>query len=330
MSIEVRNLTKHYGSAHAVENISFDVKSGEILGFLGPNGAGKTTTMKIITCYIPPTSGNVDVDGYNIYDNSLEVRRKIGYLPELNPLYPDMNVMEFLEFSASLHGMKSSQIKSRIGEMVDVCGLGNVRHKDIYELSKGYKQRVGLAQALIHDPDVLILDEPTSGLDPNQIVEIRNMIKRIGAFKTVILSTHILSEVQATCDRVIIINEGTIVADGSLQHLQEQFRGSESISLEIKHPSADPFQTITPVLRNVNYVDSVEFVKSESDIHSFLLRSAKGVDLRESVFHTVVSNGWTLLEMHRSATSLEELFHKLTQSESEQKSFSEKTNFRKN
>lgn len=315
MAIEVRNLTKSYGAGKAIDNISFDVNAGEILGFLGPNGAGKTTTMKIITCFMPPSSGKVNVDGYDIFENSLEVRKRIGYLPELNPLYPEMNVMEFLDFSARLQGIAGNAIKKRMGEMLEVCGLGNVRHKDIYELSKGYKQRVGLAQALIHDPDVLILDEPTSGLDPNQIVEIRNLIRRIGAAKTVILSTHILSEVQASCDRVIIINEGSIVADGSLNQLQEQFRGAESIFLELRTHASDPMSDIFPVLEAIDGAESVEFIATQSDVHSFTVRSAKGADLREKIFHKAVEKGWTLLTMNRSAASLEELFHKLTVAE---------------
>jgi ABC-2 type transport system ATP-binding protein len=239
MAIAVRNLTKLYGTEKAVNDISFDVKTGEILGFLGPNGAGKTTTMKIITCYMPPTSGMIEVEGLDIAEHSFEVRKKIGYLPEMNPLYLDMNVVEYLEYSARLHGLKDAMLRSRLKEMIDVCGIADERHKDIGELSKGFRQRVGLAQAMIHDPEVLILDEPTSGLDPNQIVEIRNLIRQLGRAKTVVLSTHILSEVQATCDRVIIINEGTIVADGTLEQLQQDFRGSEKISLELKAITTD-------------------------------------------------------------------------------------------
>jgi len=219
MSIAVRNLTKLYGDEKAVDDISFDVGTGEILGFLGPNGAGKTTTMKIITCYMPQTAGSVEVDGLSTLDHSMEVRRKIGYLPELNPLYLDMNVLEYLEYTARLHGLRNKQLRQRQNEMVEVCGLQDVRHKDIGELSKGYRQRVGLAQSMIHDPEVLILDEPTSGLDPNQIVEIRNLIRRLGSAKTVILSTHILSEVQATCNRVIIINEGSICRASRVQRV---------------------------------------------------------------------------------------------------------------
>jgi ABC-2 type transport system ATP-binding protein len=312
MAIEVRNLTKYYGTEAAVNDISFDVKTGEILGFLGPNGAGKTTTMKIITCFLPPNNGSVNVDGYNINDHSLEVRRKIGYLPELNPLYTDMNVLEYLEYAAKLQGLKGLDISARMKLMVDVCGLGNVRHKDIGELSKGYKQRVGLAQAIIHDPDVLILDEPTSGLDPNQIIEIRNLIKHIGLAKTVILSTHILSEVQATCDRVVIINKGTIVADGSIGQLQESFHGSEFIILELKAKVADPMLEIFPMMKNIPNADNIELVSSEEDVHKFNIRSPKGSDLRESVFNFAVDNKWVILEMQRKVTSLEELFAQLT------------------
>jgi ABC-2 type transport system ATP-binding protein len=252
MAIAVRNLTKLYGTEKAVNDISFDVKTGEILGFLGPNGAGKTTTMKIITCYMPPTSGMVEVEGLDIAEHSFEVRKKIGYLPEMNPLYLDMNVVEYLEYSARLHGLKGVLLRSRLKEMIDVCGIADVRHKDIGELSKGFRQRVGLAQAMIHDPEVLILDEPTSGLDPNQIVEIRNLIRQLGRAKTVVLSTHILSEVQATCDRVIIINEGTIVADGTLEQLQQDFRGSEKISLELKTRATNAMTEIYPKFKDIH------------------------------------------------------------------------------
>lgn len=314
MAITVRDLTKNYGDQKAVDSISFDVKSGEILGFLGPNGAGKTTTMKIITCYMPQTSGTVEVDGLSTVDNSLDVRRKIGYLPENNPLYHEMNVIEYLEYAAQLHGMKRAQIAHRIREMVHVCGLEDVRHKDIGELSKGYRQRVGLAQAMIHEPDVLILDEPTSGLDPNQIVEIRNLIKQLGRAKTVILSTHILSEVQATCDRVLIINDGKIVADGTPEKLRADFRGSESLTLELQTGSTDPLAHIAPRLRSLPGVGSVELLGQQNGAARFELHVEKGVDVRESAFRMAVAEGWIILEMQRKATTLEEVFHKLTTS----------------
>jgi len=315
MAIAVRNLTKLYGAEKAVNDISFDVKTGEILGFLGPNGAGKTTTMKIITCYMPPTSGRVEVEGLNIAEHSFEVRKKIGYLPEMNPLYLDMNVVEYLEYSARLHGVNNELLRSRLKEMIDVCGIAEVRHKDIGELSKGFRQRVGLAQAMIHDPEVLILDEPTSGLDPNQIVEIRNLIRQLGRAKTVVLSTHILSEVQATCDRVIIINEGTIVADGTLEQLQQDFRGSEKISLELKASTTNAMTAIYPKLKEVLHVESVEYGGQEGDVHKFSILTEKGSDVREDIFRRAVSEGWVLMEMSRKATSLEEVFHKLTTAE---------------
>ena len=315
MAIAVRNLTKLYGTEKAVNDISFDVKTGEILGFLGPNGAGKTTTMKIITCYMPPTSGTVEVEGLDIAEHSFEVRKKIGYLPEMNPLYFDMNVVEYLEYSARLHGLSNELLRSRLKEMIDVCGIAEVRHKDIGELSKGFRQRVGLAQAMIHDPEVLILDEPTSGLDPNQIVEIRNLIRQLGRAKTVVLSTHILSEVQATCDHVIIINEGTIVADGTLEQLQQDFRGSEKISLELKASTTNAMIAIYPKFKDIQHVESVEYGGQEGDLHKFSILTQKGFDIREEIFRRAVSEGWVLMEMSRKATSLEEVFHKLTTAE---------------
>jgi ABC-2 type transport system ATP-binding protein len=314
MAITVRNLTKFYGQEKAINDISFDVKTGEILGFLGPNGAGKTTTMKIITCYMPPNSGTVDVDGYSIADHSLEVRRKIGYLPEMNPLYLDMNVLDYLQYAAQLHGLDKARMRQQLGHMIEVCGLKDVRHKDIGEMSKGYRQRVGLAQAMIHDPDVLILDEPTSGLDPNQIVEIRNLIKQLGRAKTVVLSTHILSEVQATCDRVIIVNEGSIVADGTPSALQKKFHSSESVTLELKADVPNAMTDIFPKIKALPGVESVEYGSADGGVHRFSVFSAQGVDIREVLFQQAVSEKWVLLEMSRKATSLEEVFHKLTQS----------------
>jgi ABC-2 type transport system ATP-binding protein len=319
MAIAVRNLTKLYGNEKAVDNISFDVKTGEILGFLGPNGAGKTTTMKIVTCYLPPSAGTVDVEGFSIADHSFEVRGKIGYLPELNPLYLDMNVLEYLEYSAQLFGIKNSLLRERMREMVEVCGLGNVRHKDIGELSKGYRQRVGLAQAMIHDPEVLILDEPTSGLDPNQIVEIRNLIKKLGRAKTVVLSTHILSEVQATCDRVIIINKGHIVADGTPDQLQHNFRGAEMVSLELKANVGNAMTDIYPKLKAMPLIESVEYGGQDGETHKFTVHTAKGSDVREQLFQKAVDEHWTLLEMTRRITSLEEVFHDLTTGEAAKK-----------
>ena len=236
----------------------------------------------------------------------------------MNPLYLDMNVVEYLEYSARLHGLKDALLKSRLKEMIDVCGIADVRHKDIGELSKGFRQRVGLAQAMIHDPEVLILDEPTSGLDPNQIVEIRNLIRQLGRAKTVVLSTHILTEVQATCDRVIIINDGGIVADGTLEQLQQDFRGSEKISLELKLPAdkiVNAMTDIYPKFKEISQVESVEYGGQEGNLHKFSIHTVKGSDIREEIFRRAVSEGWVLLEMSRKATSLEEVFRKLTTTE---------------
>ena len=261
---------------------------------------------------MPPSAGTVTVNDCDIANMSLEVRRKIGYLPELNPLYLDMNVLEYLEYSAQLHKMGKTQIRQRMREMVEVCGLAEVRHKDIGELSKGYRQRVGLAQAMIHDPEVLILDEPTSGLDPNQIVEIRNLIRKLGSAKTVILSTHILSEVQATCDRVIIINEGKIAADGTPDQLQHEFRGSDIISLELKANVENGMTEIFPKVKALAHVENVQYQNPSPGIHRLLITATKGSDIREDLFRQAVSEKWLLLEIHREATSLEEVFHKLT------------------
>jgi ABC-2 type transport system ATP-binding protein len=313
MSIAVRNLTKRYGEQTAVNDISFDVRTGEILGFLGPNGAGKTTTMKILTCYMPPSAGVVQVDGLDIREHSLAVRRKVGYLPEMNPLYHDMNVLEYLEYAARLHGVTPASLPARLREMMQVCGLETVRHKDIGELSKGFRQRVGLAQAMIHDPEVLILDEPTSGLDPNQIVEIRNLIRQLGRAKTVILSTHILSEVQATCDRVLIIHTGRIVADGTPESLQQQFQGAEVLSVEFR-TAAHPVEAVLPRLRALPGVTNAAVTAHDAAGARFEVHVAGGQDAREAVFRLAVAEGWGLLELHRRATSLEDVFHQLTAS----------------
>ena len=227
MSLSVKNITKQYKKQIAVDDISFEIKSGEIVGFLGPNGAGKSTTMKIISCFIPPTKGTITVCGFDVSNDDLKVKKKVGYLPESNPLYYDMYVKEFLNFIASLH--KINNKKERIKEMIEMVGLQNEQHKKIGTLSKGYKQRVGLAQAMIHDPEVLILDEPTSGLDPNQIIEIRDLIKNFGKDKTVLLSTHIMQEVESMCDRVIIINEGKLVADDSVESIK---KGNKKANME--------------------------------------------------------------------------------------------------
>lgn len=231
MSIKIQNLTKTYGTQKAVDNISFEVHKGEIVGFLGPNGAGKSTTMKILTGYIPSTEGSAEVNGFDVKTQPMQVKKSIGYLPEHNPLYLEMYVREFLEFIGSLYGLKGKELKNRIEEVIELVGLSLEKHKKIGQLSKGYRQRVGLAQAMIHNPEVLILDEPTTGLDPNQLVEIRNLIKEVGKNKTVIFSSHIMQEVEALCDRVVIINRGKIVADGNLAELKGE-RGMEEVFRE--------------------------------------------------------------------------------------------------
>lgn len=307
--INIQNLTKYYGETKAVDNISFEIKQGEILGFLGPNGAGKSTTVRIITCFIPPTSGSVNVDGLDVMERSLEVRRKIGYLPENTPLYQDMNVVEFLRYVAELRTIPKDQVNRRIKKMVEVCGLGEVLSKNISALSKGYNQRVGLAQALIHDPDILILDEPTSGLDPNQIVEIRNLIKELGREKTVILCTHILPEVQATCDRAIIINRGAIVANGTIDELESAAAGKTNVFIELNHlGGANPIDS----LRTLTGIEEVALLPAAGETKAYRIEVAKGSDPRESIFKTAVEAGWTLLEMRRDRTSLEEVFRSLT------------------
>ena len=310
MSIKVSNLTKYYGNYLAVDNISFEAKKGEILGFLGPNGAGKSTTMKIITTYLPPTSGTVVVDGFDVEDKSLEVRKKLGYLPELNPLYYDMTPVEYLDFVAKLDGVPAGEIKKKREEMIRVCGLESMRKKDIGTLSKGYKQRVGLAQAMINNPDVLILDEPTSGLDPNQIIEIRNLIKKLGKEKTVILSTHILSEVTATCNRVIIINKGKIVADGTPEELQAKSKGQSLITLEVKN-NCDK-NTLSGSLKEIRNVNKVEFVKDTGDSFVFNIYGDKGSDLREVISNKVTQQKATVLSMQAKQSSLEDIFRELT------------------
>lgn len=310
MSIKVNGLSKYYGGFLAVDDITFEVKKGEILGFLGPNGAGKSTTMKIITTYLPPTGGSVEVDGIDVEEDSLGVRKKIGYLPESNPLYNDMNVVDYLDYIAALDGVSKGSIKARREEMIKVCGLEEMRGKIIGHLSKGYRQRVGLAQAMINNPDVLILDEPTSGLDPNQIIEIRNLIKKLGKQKTVILSTHILSEVQATCDRVVIIAKGKIVADGTPAELQAKSKGESFITLEVIN-NCDK-NTLSASLREVRGVKKVEFSKDTGESYIFNIYVDKGSDLRSAVSNKVNEQKAVLLSMQAKESSLEDIFRDLT------------------
>ena len=300
MSIKVQNLTKIYGEQKAVNNISFEAKKGEVLGFLGPNGAGKTTTMKIITCFIPQTEGEAIVCGHNVAEDPMEVRRKIGYLPEHNPLYKEMYVKEYLNFISKIH--KVGKAKSRIADLIEMTGLGREQGKKIGQLSKGYRQRVGLAQAMLHDPEVLILDEPTSGLDPNQLVEIRSLIKQLGKEKTVIFSTHIMQEVQAICDRVVIINQGNLVADDPIERLQEKVRGEIAVSIEF----IEKIEKST--LQKISGVATVR----KGDKNQWILTSNDGVDLRPEIFKFAVDKNLTLVELHKELSSVEDVFQTLT------------------
>lgn len=309
--IKIKNLTKTYGELKAVDDVSFDVPTGQILGFLGPNGAGKTTTVRVITCFMLPTSGYVEVDGLNVFEHSLQIRKKIGYLPENAPLYSEMNVLDYLRFVMGVRGIGKDRWGQRTREIVEVCGLGSVTHRNIGELSKGFRQRVGLAQAMVHDPEILILDEPTSGLDPNQIAEIRGLVRELGKEKTVILCTHILPEVEATCGRVLIINQGKIVADGSPAQLQSSFQGKELIYLELKSAPAD----VQSKLSGLQNVEKVEQVGSDGEeTKKLTIECTQGTDLREQLFRMAVENNWVLLEMRKEQASLEDVFRQLTTS----------------
>lgn len=307
MNIEIKNLTKNYGFQKAVDNISFEVKTGEIVGFLGPNGAGKTTTMKIITNYISSDEGDVFIDGKSMRENPDELKKYIGYLPENNPLYLEMPVIDYLKFIADLQGIEKSQIMNRVREMVVVCGLNDEKHKKIGELSKGYRQRVGLAQAMIHDPKILILDEPTTGLDPNQIVEIRKLIRELGREKTVILSTHILPEVEATSDRILIINKGKIVADGTADTLRKQAQGQEVLKVKIE--DGDP-NKIFEVLKNLPTVAMVDFL--DRSLNRFEIQSRPELSSSREVFKACVENNWVLTELTPFEKKLEDIFRNLT------------------
>jgi len=302
MSLEVKHLTKYYGQQKAVNNISFDIEKSEIVGFLGPNGAGKSTTMKIATGYLPPSNGTVIVDGLDVVNNSLKVRKITGYLPEHNPLYLDMYVHEYLQFVGRVYQLSSSILKSRIAEIIELCGLTREQNKKIETLSKGYRQRVGIAQALLHDPSVLILDEPTSGLDPNQILEIRKLIKEISANKTVIFSTHILQEVQALCNRVIVINQGEIVADDQVDHLLKHFSASSIIIVEFAEKLEDER------LQAISGISKVERINSTT----FRLEAQKGIDLRAEVFRFAADHSLSLIGLRQQESSLEEIFRQLT------------------
>lgn len=302
MSVLVKELVKVYGTQRAVDGISFTANKGQITGFLGPNGAGKSTTMKIATCFIPPTEGTIEVCGYDVITNPLEVRRQIGYLPEHNPLYLDMYVQEYLKFTGGLYSMKGASLQKRISDMIELCGLHVEQYKKIGALSKGFRQRVGLAQALLHDPQVLILDEPTTGLDPNQILEIRKVIKTIAKDKTVIFSTHIMQEVQALCDQVIIINKGEIVADKSISEIRNLNASVKIIRLEFTQ-QVDIHQFST-----FEFVSEVKHV--EGNVYELFVTTE--ADTRPIIFKACAEKGWTLIEMKVEEQSLENIFRELT------------------
>ena len=307
MNIKVENLVKKYGTQRALDGVSFEVRSGEILGFLGPNGAGKTTTMKILTCFMAPTEGDVRVGDYSVRHNAEQIKQRIGYLPEHNPLYTDMPVMEYLHFAAAIQGVPNAHIPERIREMVRLCGLDKEKHKNIGELSKGYRQRVGLAQAMIHDPEILILDEPTTGLDPNQIVEIRELIRELGKEKTVVFSTHILPEVEATCDRVLIINDGKIVADGAPAELRKQAGGAEVSRLRIEDAPAT--ETVFAALNSLEEVASVDIDAASG---KYIVESQRGQSARRAIFRLCADNNWVLTELSPIERDLEDVFRNVT------------------
>ncbi|HPJ61387.1 gliding motility-associated ABC transporter ATP-binding subunit GldA [Lentimicrobium sp.] len=301
MSIKVSNISKQYDQQKALDQVSFSIKPGEIVGLLGPNGAGKSTMMKIITCFIPPTAGDVSVCGFDIREQSLEVRQKVGYLPENNPLYTDMYIREYLEFVAGVHRLGKNTAK-RVDEMMEVTGLMPERKKKIGTLSKGFRQRVGLAQAMIHNPEVLILDEPTSGLDPNQLVEIRNLIIEIGKEKTVMLSTHIMQEVEAMCSRAIIINSGKIVADDSTGHLLNSNENTEQIAVEFDKDVKPSMLKGLPGVVNVKKISG----------NSWVIEAGKDHDVRQDIFRFAVENSFTVLSMQKQGNRLEDVFQQLT------------------
>ncbi|MCD6564672.1 MAG: ATP-binding cassette domain-containing protein [Bacteroidales bacterium] len=307
MDIKIENLTKKFGAQRAVNNISFDVKPGEILGFLGPNGAGKTTTMKMITGFMLQDEGTIIIGGESMLDSENDLKRNIGYLPENNPLYLEMPVIDYLIYCAELQGINRGDVMNRVREMVRICGINAEKHKKIGELSKGYRQRVGLAQAMIHDPDILILDEPTTGLDPNQIVEIRKLIRELGREKTVILSTHILPEVEATCDRILIINDGKIVADGTSDSLRKQAQGHDIIGVKIEDGEKNK---IFRALQELSSVSVVDFVDQQDN--RFQVQGKPKTSTQRDIFNMCVKNKWIITEMMLIETNLEDVFRNLT------------------
>lgn len=305
--IRVENLIKNYGGIVAVDDLSFNVAKGEIVGFLGPNGAGKTTTMRILACYMPASSGTVEIDGRDVFSQSLEVRQRIGYLPENVPLYTDMRVSEYLKYRGKLKGMHGKYLRTRMSDVVDMCELGDVKKRIISQLSKGFRQRIGLADALMHEPELLILDEPTIGLDPNQIRNIRNLIKHLGGRHTILLSSHLLAEVEMTCERVLIINRGKIVASDTPENLAGALKGNMQVVVEIKADSRD----VCVELEKIKGVVRVS-CEREGTWNVFLCETIRGVDPRGDIFETVSRRGWKLRELREERRNLEDIFVELT------------------
>jgi len=316
--IKVEGLTKRYARTVAVDDISFEVQKGQIVGFLGTNGAGKTTTMRVLTCFLPPTAGTAQVAGFDVLEQALEVKKRIGYLPETPPLYPDMEVSEYLTFVGKLKGLAGADVPKRVNEVCDRCAITEVRMKLIGKLSKGYRQRVGLAQAILHNPDVLILDEPTSGLDPKQIIETRELIGSLAGDHTIILSTHILSEVEHTCERVIIINQGKLVAQDTVANLTNRLRGSESVALEVTATNGNLNNNeVRQKLEQVAGVSRVVLKDTKDNRCAFEVESLQGRSVRADLARAVVSAGWDLQELRAVGFSLEDIFLQLTASEKE-------------
>lgn len=309
--IEVQHVTKRYGPVAAVNDVSFRVEAGQILGFLGPNGAGKTTTMRVLTGYLPPTEGTATVAGFDVLEEPVEAKRRTGYLPESPPLYPDMTVREYLTFVARINGLAASVRRTRIDQAMERTSVGDVADRHCGKLSKGYRQRVGLAQAILHNPDVLILDEPTAGLDPKQIIETRELIKELAGDHTIILSTHILPEVAQTCERVVIINKGRVVAEDSPDNLTGRLHGAVTIQMQVDTAGADP----TAALLAIPGVASVSVGEAGGDGSTIEVQSEQDGDIRRDLANAVVTNGWGLLELRRARLSLEEIFLQLTTAE---------------
>ena len=306
--IKVQDLSKNYGDVQAVKSINFEIDDGEIVGFLGENGAGKTTTLKMLTGYLVPTKGNVEINDLNINDSALEIQKQIGYLPELNPLYPEMSVYEYLEFIARVRNITGKSFREALARVVDRCGLQGVVHKLVSSCSKGYKQRIGLAGSMIHDPKILILDEPVTGLDPNQIVEIRELIKSLGREKLVLMSSHILQEIQATVDRIMIIHQGEIVANGTNEELMSSFKGNTILNLEVRNTNENTLKDLSIAVANINVVE----VNEKKDHHVIQLEYSQETDPREDLFNYAVNSDWVILKMTPTTTDLEDVFRKLT------------------